>query len=105
MISITNAEMQSIYHFIRQSVYELKNLTSNHKGIIIAAPNYIFYFFKQYPMYEYRGLDVPENQLSENLFFGIKVQPHYQNEIVVFYQDYYYSPELFKPKIYTIKHD
>lgn len=105
MKRITNAEMQSIYHFIRQSIYELKNLTSNHEGIIIAMPNYMVHFFKQYPMYEYRGLDVPENQLMENLFCGVKVQPHYQNEIVVFYQDYYYSPELFKPRIHTIKND
>lgn len=102
-IELTNAEMQNIYHFIRQSVYELKHLTSNHEKIIIAMPNLIVYFFKNYPMYEYRGLDVPENQLSENLFCGVKTQPHFNNEIVVFYADYYINPEFYKPRIYQVK--
>jgi hypothetical protein len=103
MISITNAEMQNMYYFIRQSVYELKHLTSDHKNIIIAVPSLILYFFKHYPMYEYRGLDVPVNELSENLFCGVKTQPHFNNEIVVFYTEYHCNPELFKPRIYQIK--
>ena len=102
-IEITNAEMQNIYHFIRQSVYELKHLTSNHENIIIAIPSLLMYCLKNYPMYEYRGLDVPENQLSENLFYGVKTQPHFNNEIVVFYSEYHCDPGLFKPRIHQIK--
>ena len=102
-IELTNAEMQNIYYFIRKSVYELKHLTSNHENIIIAMPSLLMYCLKNYPMYEYRGLDVPENQLSENLFCGVKAQPHYNNEIVVFYSDFYINPEFFKPRIYQLK--
>jgi hypothetical protein len=102
-LEMTNEEMQNIYHFIRQNVYELKYLTSDHKNIIVAIPSLVFYFFKHYPMYEYRGLDTPENELSENLFCGVKTQAHFNNEIVVFYTDYYRNPELFNPRIYQLK--
>jgi hypothetical protein len=100
---ITNVEMQNIYHFIRQSVYDLKHLTNSHRDIKVAIPSWILYLFKNYPMYEYRSLDTPRNQLSENLFCGIEVQPHFKNEIVVFYTDYHINPERFKPSIYEIQ--
>lgn len=103
MIKITNEEMQSIYHFIRQSVYDFKHLTPNHNRIIIAIPDFMLYFLTNYPIYEYRGMDTPIKELSEYLFYGVKVQPHYANEIVVFYQDYHFNPEIFKPKIHIIK--
>lgn len=102
-LEMTNAEMQNIDHFIRQSVHDLKHLACDHENIIIAMPSLVLYLFKRYPMYRYRGLETPENELSENLFYGVKTQPHFNNEIVVFYAYYYKNPELLKPRIYQLK--
>ena len=105
MIKIYHEEMQSIYHFIQQSVYDLKRLTPYHDRIIVACPEYLIYFFKNYPVYEYRNQDTPFNELREYNIYGVKVQPHYANEIVVFFQDYHFNPEIFKPKIHIIKNE
>ncbi|MEO6176959.1 MAG: hypothetical protein ABIP27_17530 [Flavobacterium circumlabens] len=105
MIKITREEMQSIYQFIFQSVYDLKLLTPYHDRIIVACPEFIIYFLKNYPKYEYRNQDTPFNELREYNIYGVKVQPHYANEVVVFYQDYHHNPEIYKPKIYIIKNE
>lgn len=105
MINITNEQMQGIYQFLRKAIYEYKHhLTSDHKRIIIAMPNFLLYFLYQFPMYEYRN-GTPVNELSEYLFEGVKIQPHYTNEIVVFYEDYHFNPEKFKPQIHIIKNE
>ena len=103
MKKVTNQEMQEIFNFIRQSVYEFKELNFNGEEIIIALPNWLICFFQHYPMYEYRGFDVPVEQFNEYLFFGIKTQPHYTDEIVVFYKDFHYCPDKDTYKIHLIK--
>ena len=43
-------------------------------------------------------------QLVEiNKYFDIEVQPHYKDEVVVFFKDYHVNPESLKPMIYEIK--
>lgn len=38
-----------------------------------------------------------------DIIYGAKIQPHFKNEVVVFYADYYKNPELFKPKILEVE--
>jgi uncharacterized membrane-anchored protein YitT (DUF2179 family) len=38
-----------------------------------------------------------------NKYFDIEVQPHYKDEVVVFFKDYHVNPESLKPMIYEIK--
>lgn len=40
---------------------------------------------------------------DEIFFCGVNMQSHFKDEIVVFYEDYYFDDELLKPKIHEIR--
>ena len=105
MKKITHQEIQEIYNFIRQSVYELNRLTPNNDEIVIALPSWLIYLFQHSPIREYRGIDVFPERIMEYVFMGIKTQPHYTDEIVVFYKEFQYCRDTTTYKIHQIQFD
>lgn len=98
---ISYHELDNIYNFIRESIYDLNRLGCQTHEIVIAIPNWfkelLFCYNKQrFPTFTW-------NDSNQVLFFGVKIQYHYTDEIVVFFQDYHFDRETFKAVIHVIK--
>lgn len=99
---ITHAQVNEILRFIEHEIYKLRHELrgSYYDEIVVLIPNWIKPFFD---IYLRAKISFWNSQLLELKIYGIRTQPNYTDEIVVFYQDYYRNPERFKPAIYTIK--
>lgn len=99
---ITHAQVNEMLLFIEHEMYKLKHELRGcyHDKIVILIPNWIKPFFNMYLRSVYNfGQPYP----FAVKIYGIRTQPNYNDEIVIFYEDYHLNPERFKPAIYTIK--
>lgn len=100
--SVSHDEIRAMMHFIEYEINKLK-MQLNHPDqskIVIMLPNWITMFFVLYNREQIYNYQIP---LADFRFFGVKTQPNCLDEIVVFYEDYHYDPERFKPAIYLIR--
>ncbi len=98
--NITNQELNEILDFIRNEVDRLKWETNTPDKILIMLPNW----FLEYFIFSLRNIfHRDEFHYLKQRFEGIKTQPHYTDEIVVFFEDYHFNPERLSPKIHIIK--
>lgn len=97
---ISNQEIEAISDFIRRSVYEFKALGLSGDDIVISIPNWIKYCYRYYIRSEN---SFNEARAEWRLFYGIVTQPHYANEVVVFFKNNHNNHEKFTPKIHVIQ--
>lgn len=103
MKSITPREIDNILHFVRLKSLDLqKYYNIQPEKIIVAIPNWIVYVIMDAPMYKINYSPYPDKWADWTLC-GVKKQPHYKDEIVVFFENYHYDPERFMPQVYEIK--
>ncbi|MFV8351576.1 hypothetical protein [Flavobacterium sp. XS2P14] len=96
---ITIKELENILDFIKNEVDRLKWETNTPDKILIMLPNWFLEVF----LLSLRGLyNRDEFHYLKQRFEGIKTQPHYADEIVIFFEDYHINPSFFTPAIYTI---
>lgn len=97
---ITREELNNILDFIRNEVYRLKWETNTPDKILIMLPNW---FLEVFLMSLRESFNRDEFHYLKQRFEGVKTQPHYADEIVVFFEDYHFNPERFSPKIHLIQ--
>lgn len=68
--------------------------------IMIMLPNWFFNFFSWFLR---ESFNRDEFHHLKQRFEGIKTQPHYADEIVVFFEDYHFNPDRFASKTHIIK--
>lgn len=105
-MQISREEINKIVNFIQRAIFDLKRKTNKRDDIIIAMPAFFeeayCRLFACYP-----PLDLEDNiyQIQIRPFFGCETQPHFKNEIVVFYKHFYYDEELLAPHVHQILFD
>lgn len=101
-MKISKTTIEEITSFIGRESFELKAKLKHEDSnkVVVAIPDWLFSIFKYYYNINVSGL--PELEGSLSYFYGCRIQPHFKDEVVVFYQDYHLDPKLFEPKIYTI---
>lgn len=82
-MEISYSSIETVFIFIRKSVYELENKGIHQNDIKVLMPN----FFKRIMQTYYNEL-LPFDNKSD-LIFNVKIVPHYKNEIVVFNENYF----------------
>jgi hypothetical protein len=104
MKKISNIEIEHIFRFVRDEVYKHKRQLRPYEWnkITVALPDWLAYFILDSPRVVVNDSGLPHDRYPSS-FYGVKRQPHYKDEIVVFYDDFHYNPELFKPSIYQFK--
>lgn len=100
---IEKHELDNIDRFIREKLYDLNAIGCRTPELIIGIPNWskelmVIYNMKKFPI-SFRG---DQKQLW---YFGAKVQPHYLDEVAVFFENYHFDPDRFKPAIHEINFD
>lgn len=102
--SIEKHELLKIHNFLRSTIYEFKEMNIRSNELLITLPNWLKHILRSYPMQYAVPSDLEPVQLYEiNKYFDIEVQPHYKDEVVVFFQNYHLGNEKFSPRIYEIK--
>lgn len=97
---IEKHELDNIDNFIREKLYDLNAIGCRTHKIIIGIPNWLKELIVVYNREKFsRPFMDDQKQLW---YFGSKVQPHYSDEVVVFFENYHYDPERFKPAIHKI---
>jgi hypothetical protein len=101
---IEKHELLKIHNFLRSAIYEFKEMNIRSNELLITLPNWLKHILRSYPMQIAVSSYLEPVQLYEiNKYFDIEVQPHYKDEVVVFFKDYHVNPENLKPMIYEIK--
>lgn len=99
--TITEKEMNSIYLHIQNSIFDLQSAFVFKKEIAILMPDWLKGIMQRNPLVIYAGFS--DKETIDARYAGIKVYPHYQDEVVVFFKDYHVNTNMFKPMIYQIK--
>lgn len=100
---VVNKEtLNEITIFIGEELFELKSKLKHQDidKVVITMPDWLLQIFKAY--FRTTVSYSEEEKLLESFFYGSRVQPHFKNEVVIFYRDYHMNPKLFEPKIYAI---
>ncbi|MFV8370849.1 hypothetical protein [Flavobacterium sp. LB2P74] len=99
--SINQSEILAIHHFLRSAIYDFHAMNCQSDELIISLPNWLQIILRSYPMVNY----IDHNAailLTHSKYFDIKIQPHYSDEVVVFFKDYHINPSFFTPFIHII---
>ncbi|WP_281233485.1 hypothetical protein [Flavobacterium gelatinilyticum] len=102
-MQISKQEIDKISNFIQRAILDLKQKNVKRDDIIIAMPCFFEAAFSRlfscYPPPDY---DHNRLRIAVHPFFNCFTQPHFKNEIVVFYKYYYYDEAYFIPHVHTI---
>jgi hypothetical protein len=99
---INKSEILAIHNFLMSAIYDFKAMNCQSDELIISMPNWLQELLRWRPMIKY--LDYNELMSLEYFkYANIKTQPHYIDEVVVFFKDYHLNPEKLTPRIYEIK--
>ena len=82
-MEITYSKIETVFNFIRKSVYELENKGIHVTEIKVLIPN----FFKRTIQTYYEHTLPLDNK--HNRIFDVEIVPHYKNEIVVFHENFF----------------
>ncbi|MDI1306419.1 MAG: hypothetical protein PSX42_16455 [bacterium] len=99
--SINQSEILAIHNFLRSAINDFHAMNCQSDELIISLPNWLKFILRSYPMVNY----VDHNtaiMLEHTKYFDIKIQSHYKDEVVVFFQDYHINPSFFTPAIHII---
>jgi hypothetical protein len=105
MLKVTLEEIDNIQRFIQNESFRLKYNLPNyqHDKIVVSLPSWLLIFIKMAIRETLSSNAIFSSDKTEPIFFyGCRVQFHYTDEVVVFYEDYYLNRELYKPGIYQI---
>ena len=101
---IEKYELLHIHNFLQGAIYEFQKMNVRSNELLITLPNWLKYILRSYPMqYAVTSYEEVAQLVEINKYFDIEVQPHYKDEVVVFFKDYHVNPESLKPMIYEIK--
>lgn len=82
--SINKSEILAIHNFIREAIYGFNAMNCHPDELIISLPNWLQQLLRSYPMVNH--LDYHMKMILEHSrYFDIKIQPHYSDEVVVFF--------------------
>lgn len=99
--SIQREELDAIHHFIRLAIYDFHKMNCQSHELIICLPNWLQRIMRYYPMTI--GVTLEQSQdLNFSRFYDIEVQPHFKNEVVLFFKEYHINPDYFTPAIHVI---
>lgn len=99
--SINKSEILALHNFLMDAIHYFITLNCQSDELIISLPNWLQQLLRSYPMVSH--LDDNLKMILEHLkYFDVKIQPHYTDEVVVFFKDYHIHPEKLAPKIHTI---
>jgi len=104
-MKISKQEIEQIANFVHSAVRELKHKTMDHDKIIVCMPFYLTEFFRREVIWPPDSMWHNPEKVAIKRFYNCKVQPHYANEVVVFYEYFYLNPEHYQPKIHTITYE
>lgn len=76
-----------------------KNCQSDE--LIISLPNWLQQLLRSYPMVNHVDYNM-KMILEHSKYFDIKIQPHFTDEVAVFFKDYHHDPSFFTPAIHII---
>lgn len=89
-IEITHSLIENIFNFIKRSSYELENSNYFQEEIKVMMPNYLKRNLQEY--YNNTMTSCTE----DSTLFGLEILPHYKDEVVVFYENYFKTTNHFK---------
>jgi hypothetical protein len=99
-------EINKVHNFVLNSIYEFLKLNVQSSELIICLPNWLKHLLLRYPMHysvPFSHNYDPRIIFEIEKFFDVSTQPHYKDEVVVFFQNYHLGNEKFSPRIYEIK--
>lgn len=99
--SINQSEILAIHHFLRSAIYDFHAMNCQSDELIISLPNWLQIILRSYPMVNYTDHNAAI-LLTHSKYFDIQVQPHFKDEIVVFFKDYHINSGFFTPAIHII---
>jgi hypothetical protein len=99
--SINQSEILAIHNFLMGAIDEFSASNCKSDDLIISIPNWLHQLLRSYQMRNY--LDYNRVMaLEHSKYFDVKIQPHYSDEVVVFFKDFHINPNFFPPAIHTI---
>lgn len=87
---IEYTHVESVFNFIRKSLGELEDNNFYRDNIKIMMPNYFKRILQEY----YNNTMSSSTECSSIL--RLEILPHYKNEVVVFYENYFNSDNHYK---------
>jgi hypothetical protein len=101
---INKSEILAIHNFLMCAIYDFHAMNCQSDELIISMPNWLQQLLRWHPIIKYLDYNEPMS-LEHSKYADIKTQPHYSDEVVVFFKDYHINPQSFSPKIHLIQID
>lgn len=99
--SISKSEILAIHNFLMNAIHDFYAMDCDSDDLIISLPNWLQQLLRWQPIHKYLDFN-DAMSLEDSKYADIKTQPHYSDEVVVFFKDYHIHPEKLAPKIHTI---
>jgi len=99
---INKSEILAIHNFLMGAINDFHAMNCRSNELIISMPNWLQQLLHWRPIINYLDYNEPMS-LDHSKYADVKIQPHYSDEVVVFFKDYHQISEYIMPRIYKIK--